>query len=58
MTAIGVEIENFSCFPFIGGLPLEEDKKKIKKCHIAVGTPGIPLLYVYTIDVVLFEVWG
>lgn len=24
----------------MGGLPLKEDKKKISKCHIAVGAPG------------------
>jgi ATP-dependent RNA helicase DDX20 len=25
---------------FIGGLPVEEDKRRAKSCHIAVGTPG------------------
>lgn len=25
---------------FIGGLPLETDQEKCKKCQIAVGTPG------------------
>ena len=28
------------CGVFIGGLHVEEDKKTLKKCHIAVGTPG------------------
>lgn len=25
---------------FIGGLPVEEDKRRARGCHIAVGTPG------------------
>ncbi|CAB3367018.1 Hypothetical predicted protein [Cloeon dipterum] len=25
---------------FIGGLPVEEDRRRAKQCHIAVGTPG------------------
>jgi ATP-dependent RNA helicase DDX20 len=25
---------------FIGGLPVDEDKRRAKNCHIAVGTPG------------------
>jgi len=25
---------------FIGGLPIEEDRRRAKHCHIAVGTPG------------------
>lgn len=25
---------------FIGGLPVEDDKKKLKGCHVAVGAPG------------------
>ncbi|XP_022236392.1 uncharacterized protein LOC106475444 isoform X2 [Limulus polyphemus] len=28
-----------SCY-FIGGIPVKEDHLKLKKCHIAVGTPG------------------
>lgn len=26
---------------FIGGLPILEDVRHAKKCHIAVGTPGM-----------------
>jgi len=25
---------------FVGGMSIEEDKKKLSKCHIAVGAPG------------------
>lgn len=25
---------------FVGGISIEEDKKKLKKCHVAVGAPG------------------
>lgn len=25
---------------FVGGILIEEDKKKLSKCHIAVGAPG------------------
>lgn len=25
---------------FIGGLPIEDDKKKLKGCHVAIGAPG------------------
>jgi ATP-dependent RNA helicase DDX20 len=25
---------------FIGGLPLDEDKQKLRHCHVAVGSPG------------------
>lgn len=37
---IGRTIPHLSCQTFIGGMPLQEDRQKIKKCHIAVGTPG------------------
>jgi hypothetical protein len=33
-------MEGLMCHSFIGGLPLFQDKETIKKCHIAVGTPG------------------
>ena len=41
VNSIGSCIEGLRCYTFIGGLPLADDKQKLKKCHIAVGTPGI-----------------
>jgi len=38
--AIGSAIPHLHCQTFIGGLPLSDDVAKLKKCHIAVGTPG------------------
>lgn len=32
---LGLKVESF-----IGGLPIEDDKKKVKNCHIAIGAPG------------------
>jgi len=41
ITAIGSQMNNLVCHVFIGGLPVEDNKKILKKpCHIAVGTPG------------------
>ncbi|XP_060079184.1 probable ATP-dependent RNA helicase ddx20 [Ylistrum balloti] len=37
---IGRNVSHLSCQTFIGGMPLQEDRQKLKKCHIAVGTPG------------------
>ncbi|XP_033744677.1 probable ATP-dependent RNA helicase DDX20 [Pecten maximus] len=37
---IGRNVSRLSCQTFIGGMPLQEDRQKLKKCHIAVGTPG------------------
>ena len=41
ISSIGQCIPSLKCHTFIGGMPLTEDKQKLKKCHIAVGTPGI-----------------
>ncbi|VDI43509.1 ATP-dependent RNA helicase DDX20 [Mytilus galloprovincialis] len=38
--SIGQALPQLRCHTFIGGMPLQEDKQKLKKCHIAVGTPG------------------
>ncbi|KAL3852533.1 hypothetical protein ACJMK2_016160 [Sinanodonta woodiana] len=38
--SIGSVLPALQCHTFIGGLPVQEDKAKLKKCHIAVGTPG------------------
>ncbi|XP_030640746.1 putative ATP-dependent RNA helicase DDX20 [Chanos chanos] len=38
--AIGCAIEGLQCHVFIGGTPVNQDKINLKKCHIAVGSPG------------------
>ncbi|XP_037540029.1 probable ATP-dependent RNA helicase DDX20 [Nematolebias whitei] len=40
MMAIGCAIEGLECHVFIGGRPVSQDKQRLKKCHIAVGSPG------------------
>lgn len=41
ISAIGSQMDNMVCQVFIGGLPVDENKKMLKKtCHIVVGTPG------------------
>ncbi|XP_060628726.2 probable ATP-dependent RNA helicase DDX20 [Anolis sagrei] len=40
ITTIGIKMEGLECHVFIGGTPLNQDKLRLKKCHIAVGTPG------------------
>ncbi|XP_008053548.1 probable ATP-dependent RNA helicase DDX20 [Carlito syrichta] len=40
ITAIGIKMESLECHVFIGGTPLSQDKTRLKKCHIAVGSPG------------------
>lgn len=37
---IGKNIPGLEIGSFIGGLPIENDIEKIKKCHIAIGAPG------------------
>ncbi|KAJ8047400.1 putative ATP-dependent RNA helicase DDX20 [Holothuria leucospilota] len=38
--AIGVAMEGLKCHTFIGGTIFGQDRQHLKKCHIAVGTPG------------------
>ncbi|KAM4571566.1 putative ATP-dependent RNA helicase DDX20 [Fundulus diaphanus] len=38
--AIGCSMEGLECHVFIGGRPVSQDKAHLKKCHIAVGSPG------------------
>ncbi|XP_029910747.1 putative ATP-dependent RNA helicase DDX20 [Myripristis murdjan] len=38
--AIGSAMEGLECHVFIGGRPVSQDKPHLKKCHIAVGSPG------------------
>ncbi|EMP35976.1 Putative ATP-dependent RNA helicase DDX20, partial [Chelonia mydas] len=40
ITTIGIKMEGLECHVFIGGTPLNQDKIRLKKCHIAVGSPG------------------
>ena len=45
ISAVGSQMNELVCHAFIGGLPVEDDKKLLKKaCHIVVGTPGIQFL--------------
>ena len=37
---VGSNTPGLACHTFIGGTALREDKTKLKKCHIAVGSPG------------------
>ena len=48
ITTVGKYMGDLLCYTFIGGLPVTEDKEKLKKCHIAIGTPGMirGMLYV------------
>ena len=41
ISGIGSAMTGLKCHTFIGGLPLQEDRMKLKKTHIAVGTPGL-----------------
>ncbi|KFQ40715.1 putative ATP-dependent RNA helicase DDX20, partial [Mesitornis unicolor] len=59
ITTIGVKMEGLQCHVFIGGTPLNQDKSRLKKCHIAVGSPGrikqlIELDYLNTASIRLF----
>ncbi|XP_076312960.1 uncharacterized protein LOC143226196 [Tachypleus tridentatus] len=38
--SIGRKFPGLKSYYFIGGMPIKEDHLKLKKCHIAVGTPG------------------
>ncbi|XP_077191019.1 putative ATP-dependent RNA helicase DDX20 [Paroedura picta] len=59
ITTIGIKMEGLECHVFIGGTPLNQDKTRLKKCHIAVGSPGrikqlIELNYLNTASIRLF----
>ncbi|NXH52067.1 DDX20 helicase, partial [Rhabdornis inornatus] len=59
ITTIGIKMEGLECHVFIGGTPLGQDRSRLKKCHIAVGSPGrikqlIELDYLSTASVRLF----
>ncbi|CAG8562187.1 12879_t:CDS:10 [Acaulospora colombiana] len=41
---IGRYLNGLECHVFIGGLPVEEDFQKLRKCHIAIGSPDILLI--------------
>ena len=38
--AIGGCLQGLRCHTFIGGTLFGPDRQKLKKCHVAVGTPG------------------
>ncbi|XP_068454437.1 probable ATP-dependent RNA helicase DDX20 [Clinocottus analis] len=40
LMAIGCAMEGLQCSVFIGGRPVSQDKTSLKKCHVAVGSPG------------------
>lgn len=40
VSAVASDMTDVRPCVFIGGLPVADDRKKLKKCHIAVGTPG------------------
>lgn len=40
MKTLGSAMARLRCYTFIGGLPVADDIPKLRKCHIAVGTPG------------------
>ncbi|XP_035721843.1 probable ATP-dependent RNA helicase ddx20 [Vespa mandarinia] len=40
LSSVGSELKGLKVESFIGGMILNDDKKKVKVCHIAVGTPG------------------
>ncbi|KAM8977183.1 putative ATP-dependent RNA helicase DDX20 [Pelodytes ibericus] len=57
--SIGSRMEGLECHVFIGGTPLPQDKIRLKKCHIAVGSPGrikqlIEIGYLNTASIRLF----
>ncbi|XP_073413383.1 probable ATP-dependent RNA helicase DDX20 [Dendrobates tinctorius] len=57
--SIGSHMEGLECHVFIGGTPLPQDKVRLKKCHIAVGSPGrikqlIEIGYLNTSSIRLF----
>uniref|UniRef100_A0A8C5M4Q7 Probable ATP-dependent RNA helicase DDX20 n=1 Tax=Leptobrachium leishanense TaxID=445787 RepID=A0A8C5M4Q7_9ANUR len=59
ITSIGSCMEGLECHVFIGGTPLPLDKTRLKKCHIAVGSPGrikqlIEIGYLNTASIRLF----
>ncbi|XP_010000513.1 PREDICTED: probable ATP-dependent RNA helicase DDX20 [Chaetura pelagica] len=59
ITTIGVELEGLECHVFIGGTPLSQDRARLRRCHIAVGSPGrikqlIELDYLNTASIRLF----
>ncbi|KAK0152396.1 putative ATP-dependent RNA helicase DDX20 [Merluccius polli] len=40
LMAIGSAMEGLQCHVFIGGTAVSQDKVNLKRCHIAVGSPG------------------
>uniref|UniRef100_A0A3B3Q954 DEAD (Asp-Glu-Ala-Asp) box polypeptide 20 n=1 Tax=Paramormyrops kingsleyae TaxID=1676925 RepID=A0A3B3Q954_9TELE len=40
ITMIGSCMDGLECHVFIGGTPVSQDKARLKRCHIAIGSPG------------------
>lgn len=40
ISAVGQGLKKLQVKSFIGGIPVETDKKNLRNCHIAVGAPG------------------
>ncbi|XP_035676381.1 probable ATP-dependent RNA helicase DDX20 [Branchiostoma floridae] len=40
VVSIGQAMSGLKCHVFIGGLPVHEDKQRLRKCHVAIGSPG------------------
>jgi len=58
INAIGCCMTELSCKTFIGGLPVCEDVAKLKKCHIAVGTPGTCFIHLVSYQAIEFIEMG
>ncbi|NWY66285.1 DDX20 helicase, partial [Erithacus rubecula] len=59
LSTLGVGLEGLQCHVFIGGTPLGQDRARLRRCHIAVGSPGrikqlIELEYLSTGSIRLF----
>uniref|UniRef100_A0A8C9VDE5 RNA helicase n=1 Tax=Scleropages formosus TaxID=113540 RepID=A0A8C9VDE5_SCLFO len=40
ITTIGSCLKGLECHVFIGGTPVSQDRARLKRCHIAIGSPG------------------
>ncbi|KAL7985367.1 hypothetical protein Chor_003937 [Crotalus horridus] len=55
ITTIGMKMEGLECHVFIGGTPLNQDKMRLKKCHIAVGSPELDYLNTSSIRLFILD---
>lgn len=40
VTSIGGCVEGLNCGLFIGGISMKHDMESVRRCHVAIGTPG------------------